>query len=162
MGVASASVYGLARSILGSREPKNEEEKAEERSWLSAIVGDRDAAAVSADETAKDCMLKLRMYRHFHRDAYKGLGRSLAAVVRVRRHLTKQDLSKGSPLKLQSRYVNGARRALEDLMDTLKKREGDPAENGYDEAAEIAERLSEFLEMEVVNLAFEVERVKDM
>lgn len=162
MGVASASVYGLARSILGSREPKNEEERAEERSWLSAIVGDRDAAAVSADETAKDCMLKLRMYRHFNREAYKGLGRSLAAVVRVRRHLTKQDLRKGSPVKLQSRYVNGARRALEDLMDTLKTREGDPAENGYDEAAEIAERLSEFLEMEVVNLAFEVERVKDM
>jgi len=164
IGAASAAVYHMARGILGSQEPKTLEEKLDERRWLSAIVGDKDAAAVCADETARDCMFKLRMFKHFHPKAYRGLGKSLAAVVRVRRHLmsSRGRLAGGNPLALQGRYIRSCRRALEDLMATLKAREGDPAENGYDEAAEIADRVSSFLETEFSNLAWETDRARDV
>ena len=164
IGAATMSVYSLAKGILGSREPKTKEEKVEERKWLADIVGDKDAAAVCADETARNTMFKLRMYRHFDPKAYRGLGKSLAAVVRVRRHLmgSRGRLDQGSPTRLQARYIAASRRALEDLMATLKAREGDPAENGYDEAAEIAESLSEWLETEYSNLAWATDRARDM
>lgn len=164
VGVASASMYAFANAVLGSRAPRTHEEKAEERRWLAAHVGHADAAAVSVDDTAKHCMLRLRMYRHFHRKAYDGLAKALAAIVRARRHHSKNlhKVAKGTAVLTVSRYVAGARRALEDLMAALKDREGDPAENGYDDAAEVAESLSEWLDSEFVNTSLEGERLKGM
>jgi len=164
IAAASATGYQIAKTVLGSREPKNEQEKAEERQWLSSLIGDKDAAAVCCDEVTKNAMIKLRMYRHFHKEAYRGLAKSLAAVIRVRRHMSssRANFHRGSPIVTQKRYITASRRALEDLMGALKAREGDPAENGYDEAAEIAETLSDFLEQEFTNLAWATDRQRDL
>lgn len=161
-GAASFFVFSMASSVLGSRKATNSHERAEERAWLSQIVGDRDASAIFADDTLKGCSYKLRMYRHFNAKAYDGLMKSLAAVVRFKRHVHIRQDYQGSPGRTLTRYLGGARKALEDLMETLKARDGDPAQNGYDDAAEIAEMLTEYFDSTFSEVMWDAEKNKLM
>ena len=102
------------------------------------------------------------MYRHFNAKAYDGLMKSLAAVVRFKRHVHIRQDYQGAPGRTLTRYLGGARKALEDLMETLKARDGDPAQNGYDDAAEIAEMLTEYFDSTFSEVMWDAEKNKLM